>query len=64
MGAHVIVTEVDPVRALEAVMDGYQVMPMVDAAVQADLVVTVTGDINVVHRDAIAASDVHRLAQE
>ncbi len=48
MGAHVIVTEVDPVRALEAVMDGYRVMPLADAAREGDLFVTVTGDINVV----------------
>ncbi|MDQ6885643.1 MAG: adenosylhomocysteinase, partial [Candidatus Dormibacteraeota bacterium] len=48
MGAHVIVTEVEPVRALEAVMDGYRVMPMKDAAKEGDLFVTVTGDINVV----------------
>lgn len=48
MGASVIVTEVDPVRALEARMDGYGVLPMVDAAKIADIIVTVTGDINVV----------------
>ena len=50
LGAHVVVTEVDPVRALEAVMDGYRVMPLIEAAPQADFVVTVTGDINVVDR--------------
>ena len=55
MGAHVIVTEVDPVRALEAVMDGYQVMPMIEAAEQGDLFVTVTGDVNVIHREALLA---------
>jgi adenosylhomocysteinase len=55
MGAHVIVTEVDPVRALEAVMDGYPVMPMLEAAEQGDLFVTVTGDINVIHREALLA---------
>jgi adenosylhomocysteinase len=48
MGAHVIVTEVDPVRALEAVMDGYRVMPLEEAAREADIVVTVTGDLNVI----------------
>jgi adenosylhomocysteinase len=48
MGAHVIVTEVDPVRALEAVMDGYRVMPLEVAAREADIVVTVTGDLNVI----------------
>jgi adenosylhomocysteinase len=51
MGAQVIVTEVDPVRALEAVMDGYRVMPMAQAAREADIVITVTGDINVVDAD-------------
>jgi len=50
MGAHVIVTEVDPTRALEAVMDGYRVMPLIDAAPMADIVITVTGDINVIDR--------------
>jgi adenosylhomocysteinase len=50
MGANVIVTEVDPVRALEAVMDGYRVMPMLEAAPLADIIVTVTGDVNVLDR--------------
>ena len=48
MGALVIVTEVDPMKALEAVMDGYQVMPMMDAAKIGDIFCTVTGDINVI----------------
>jgi adenosylhomocysteinase len=48
MGAQVIVTEVQPVRALEAVMDGFRVMPIAEAARQGDLFVTVTGDINVI----------------
>jgi len=48
MGANVIVTEVDPVRALEALMDGYRVMPGVEAAALGDIFVTVTGDINVI----------------
>ena len=47
MGAHVIVTEVDPIKALEAVMEGYAVMPMAEAASVADIFVTVTGDIHV-----------------
>lgn len=47
MGSHVIVTEIDPLKALEAVMDGYQVMPMIDAAKVGDIFCTVTGDINV-----------------
>src|SRR5881296_3638382 len=47
MGAHVIVTEVEPLRALEAVMDGYQVMPMARAAEVGDVFVTVTGGIEI-----------------
>ncbi|MGH7904159.1 MAG: adenosylhomocysteinase [Candidatus Dormibacteraceae bacterium] len=50
MGAHVVVTEIDPLRALEAVMDGFQVMPMADAARIGDIFVTVTGDVNVLDR--------------
>ena len=48
MGANVIVTEVDATRALEAVMDGYRVMPGVEAAKLGDIFVTVTGDVNVI----------------
>lgn len=48
MGANVIVTEVNPLRALEAVMDGFQVMPMNEAAAVGDVFVTVTGNINVI----------------
>ncbi len=48
MGARVIVTEVDPVKALEAIMDGFSVMPMSRAAALGDLFITVTGDINVI----------------
>jgi adenosylhomocysteinase len=48
MGAQVIVTEIDPLKALEAVMDGYQVMPMMDAAKIGDIFCTVTGDLNVI----------------
>ncbi|NJN66080.1 MAG: adenosylhomocysteinase [Chloroflexaceae bacterium] len=48
MGANIIVTEVDPVRALEAAMDGYRVMPMRQAAAQADFIVTATGDKHVI----------------
>ena len=47
-GAHVIVTEVDPLRALEATMDGYEVMPIAEAAAIGDIFVTVTGDIRVI----------------
>jgi len=50
MGANVIVTEVDAMPALEAVMDGFRVMPMVDAASIGDIFVTLTGDINVVDK--------------
>lgn len=50
MGALVIVTEVDPLKALEAVMDGYQVMPMMDAARIGDIFCTVTGDLNVIDK--------------
>jgi adenosylhomocysteinase len=46
-GAHVIVTEIDPTKALEAAMDGYRVMPMAEAAKLGDLFITVTGDVNV-----------------
>jgi adenosylhomocysteinase len=52
MGAQVIVTEVNPMRALEAVMDGFRVMPMAEAAREGDIFVTVTGDVNVI--DTIA----------
>jgi adenosylhomocysteinase len=47
-GAHVIVCEVDPLRALEAVMDGYEVMPAIDAAREGDIFVTVTGDMHAI----------------
>ncbi len=50
LGSNVIVTEVDPTRALEAVMDGYRVMPGVEAAALGDIFITVTGDINVIDR--------------
>jgi adenosylhomocysteinase len=50
MGAHVVVTEVDPTRALEALMDGYRVMPLAEAVRNADIVLTVTGDVNVVDK--------------
>ncbi|HKY79766.1 MAG TPA: adenosylhomocysteinase [Anaerolineales bacterium] len=56
MGANVIVTEINPLLALEAVMTGYRVMPMAEAAKVGDIFVTVTGDINVLdtqHFDAM-----------
>jgi len=55
MGALVAVTEVDPVRALEASMDGYLVMPMSEAAKWGDLFCTLTGDINVLRREHFEA---------
>lgn len=51
MGANVIVTEVNPIRALEAAMDGFRVMKMIDAVKEADIVCTVTGDIHVLRRE-------------
>jgi len=50
MGAHVIVCETDPLRGLEAKMDGYQVMPVIKAAEVGDVFVTVTGDKNVIDK--------------
>src|SRR5512139_4005980 len=50
MGAQVIVTEIDPMKALEAVMDGFQVMPMTDASRIGDIFCTVTGDLNVIDK--------------
>ncbi len=54
MGADVVVTEIDPLKAIEAVMDGYRVMPMADAAKIGDFFVTVTGDIKVIRREHFA----------
>ena len=48
LGANVIVTEIDPTRALEAIMEGYRVLPILDAARQGDLFVTVTGNVHVI----------------
>ncbi|HZU20588.1 MAG TPA: adenosylhomocysteinase [Gaiellaceae bacterium] len=55
MGAHVIVTEVDPMRALEALMDGYEVMPMAEAAKVGDIFCTATGDKHVLAREHLAS---------
>lgn len=54
LGANVIVTEVNPLRALEAVMDSYRVMPMAEAAKIGEIFVTATGDINVIDRQHFA----------
>ncbi len=53
MGAQVIVTEVEPMKALEAVMEGYRVMPIIEAAKIGDIFITLTGDINVISTDAL-----------
>jgi adenosylhomocysteinase len=55
LGAHVIVTEVDPVKALEAIMDGFAVMPMAEAAPLADLFITVTGNKHVIRTEHFLA---------
>ena len=54
MGAHVVVTEVDPLRALEAVMDGFVVLPMADAARIGDIFCTATGDKSVISGEHMA----------
>ncbi|MBD3305745.1 adenosylhomocysteinase, partial [candidate division KSB3 bacterium] len=51
MGAKVIIVEVEPIKAIEAAMDGYQVMPIADAARLGDIFVTVTGDIHVIRKE-------------
>jgi adenosylhomocysteinase len=51
MGARVIITEVSPFRALEAVMDGYEVLPMAGAAEIGDIFCTVTGDIHIIREE-------------
>jgi adenosylhomocysteinase len=55
LGAHVIVTEIDPIRALEAVMDGYPVMPIAEAAKIGDIFITLTGNISVLDKTHFAA---------
>ena len=54
MGANVIIAEVDPLKALEAVMDGFLVMPIKEAVKRADIIVTATGDINVIRKEHFA----------
>ena len=51
MGAHVIIIEVSPLRALEAVMDGYEVMPLMEAARKGDIFITVTGNSSIIRRE-------------
>ena len=55
MGANVIVAEVDPLKALEAVMDGFTVLPMLEAAKQGEIFVTVTGNIHILRTEHFAA---------
>jgi adenosylhomocysteinase len=55
MGSHVIIAEVEPVRALEAVMDGFQVMPLPEASKTGDIFITVTGDKNVIDERHLSA---------
>ncbi len=54
MGARVVITEIDPVKAIEAVMDGYEVMPIAQAAKIGNIFVTVTGNINVINKEHFA----------
>ena len=54
MGANVIVVEVDPLKALEAVMDGFTVLPMLEAAKQGEIFVTVTGNIHILRKEHFA----------
>ncbi len=51
LGANVIVTEVDPVRAIEAKMDGFEVMPMIDACKMADIIISATGDKDIIREE-------------
>jgi adenosylhomocysteinase len=55
MGAHTIVTEIDPIKAIEAVMDGFEVMPMEQAAKIGDIFITVTGNIHVIREEHFRA---------
>ncbi|WP_061214752.1 adenosylhomocysteinase [Syntrophomonas wolfei] len=54
MGARIIITEIDPIKANEAIMDGFEVMPMSTAATLGDIFITVTGNINVIRKEHIA----------
>ena len=60
MGSHVIVTEVDPMRALEALMDGFEVMPMAEAAKIGDIFCTATGDKHVIAREHLERDEGRR----
>lgn len=54
LGARIIITEIDPIKANEAILDGFQVMPMQEAARLGDVFITVTGNINVIRREHLA----------
>ena len=60
LGANVIVTEVDPIRALEAAMDGFSVMPMAEAAPVGDVFITVTGNAGIIRREHFAGHEGRR----
>src|SRR5215218_10696899 len=53
MGANVIIAEIDPIKAVEAVMDGFRVMPIIEAAPLGDIFITVTGNLNVIDRQHV-----------
>jgi len=61
MGAKVIITEIDPIKANEAIMDGFQVMPMEEAAKVGDIFITVTGNINVIRQEHLEVMKDHAL---
>ena len=64
MGAHVVVTEVDPTAAIEAVMEGYRVMPLREAARVGDIFITVTGDTSVIAQGAHGPDEGRRDARQ
>ena len=55
LGAHVVICEVEPIRALEAVMDGFRVMPLLEASRTGDIFITVTGGLNIIDRQHMVA---------
>ncbi|MGI6487076.1 MAG: adenosylhomocysteinase [Syntrophothermaceae bacterium] len=61
LGAKVIITEIDPIKANEAILDGFQVMPMQQAASLGDVFITVTGNINVIRREHMLAMKDHAI---
>lgn len=61
MGAKVVITEIDPIKANEALMDGFQVLPMIEAAQCGDLFITVTGNVNVIRKEHMACMKDHAI---